>query len=351
MNGEELEILFDNPYDSDYSSSDEHISSEPPSVSENLAAPWMSESTASIPNPAFRLHNELIEFFAYVSLDDKAILVRKEAIERISDILRLIDGCVIQCFGSFELGLSLPFSDVDLVVIHPNISPFELLRKASDLLRSEDSPFEVEELFSAKVPILKLVDRKSLLRIDISDTRSNQSSMTEAIKQRLRAWPEAKFLIMPLKLALRQREMNLTFTGGISPFLLTMMVLSFLAHFKEKKGLSDPSKRAGVSLAEYFIEFLFFWGQNFFYRTEEVELSPLLDSAEFRRKQTPDDKLTIITPEKKENSASGSFKAFNVLKLFRNRAFLMQGLAFVEKESVLKYLINPSGKDFSAYLK
>lgn len=66
----------------------------------------------------FRLHEEIEQFYRYMSPTDTEHLVRGHAVRRISDaVRRLWSHARVEVFGSYRTGLYLPTSDIDLVVI------------------------------------------------------------------------------------------------------------------------------------------------------------------------------------------------------------------------------------------
>ena len=83
-------------------------------------------------------------------------------------------------------------------------------------------------LIFLQVPIIKLTDRRSQIKVDISFNMSNGLVSANRIKQLTAEFPHLPRLVMVLKQFLLQRELNEVFTGGVSSYGVILMVVSFL---------------------------------------------------------------------------------------------------------------------------
>jgi non-canonical poly(A) RNA polymerase PAPD5/7 len=88
----------------------------------------------------------------------------------------------VDCFGSFKTETYLPTSDIDLVVMGKlNALPFhQLQRKFIEL--GICLPTEIRVLDRASVPIIKLTDHSTQVRINISFNLPNVLKSVELIK-------------------------------------------------------------------------------------------------------------------------------------------------------------------------
>lgn len=89
-------------------------------------------------------------------------------------------------------------------------------------------PASVKVLDRASVPIVKLTDRETEIKVDISFNMNNGVKSAELIKTFKRQFPALEKLVMVLKQFLLQRDLNEVFTGGISSYSLILMTISFL---------------------------------------------------------------------------------------------------------------------------
>ena len=89
-------------------------------------------------------------------------------------------------------------------------------------------PASVKVLDRASVPIVKLTDKETEIKVDISFNMSNGVKSAELIKDFKRKFPCLDKLVIVLKQFLLQRDLNEVFTGGISSYSLILMTISFL---------------------------------------------------------------------------------------------------------------------------
>ncbi|CAI5732918.1 unnamed protein product [Hyaloperonospora brassicae] len=148
--------------------------------------------------------------------------------------------------ASFSLNLALPIgtTSVDSAGIARRVQPtaashwnrtlrrrkIRVLRALHLLLNSQRPHFRVKCLYSAKIPILMVLDTKSKLAIDIGVNNElfgvSEHGRSTFLAQRLRTTLGAPFTIMVmfLKEFLHQFELDKPFTGGIGSFRLYVMV-------------------------------------------------------------------------------------------------------------------------------
>ena len=93
----------------------------------------------------------------------------------------------------------------------------------------------VKVLDKASVPIVKLTDKETEIKVDISFNMNNGVKSADFIKLYKRRFPVLERLVMVLKQFLLQRDLNEVFTGGISSYSLILMTISFLQVRKKKK--------------------------------------------------------------------------------------------------------------------
>uniref|UniRef100_A0A8C4VKA0 Terminal nucleotidyltransferase 4A n=1 Tax=Gopherus evgoodei TaxID=1825980 RepID=A0A8C4VKA0_9SAUR len=171
------------------------------------------------------LHEEIIDFYDFMSPRPEEATMRREVVKRIETVIKdLWPTADVQIFGSFSTGLYLPTSDIDLVVFGKwERPPLQLLEQA---LRKHN----VAEPYSIKV--LDKATKYSLL----------------------------PYLILVLKQFLLQRDLNEVFTGGISSYSLILMAISFLQLHPR-----IDARRADENLGMLLVEFFELYGRNFNY--------------------------------------------------------------------------------------
>ncbi|XP_058130527.1 non-canonical poly(A) RNA polymerase protein Trf4-1-like [Anopheles ziemanni] len=196
------------------------------------------------------LHQEIEQFFAHMIPTPTEHSLRVMVVNRIEQIvLNLWPSARVEMFGSFRTGLYLPTSDIDLVVIGQweklplRTLEMELINQGIAETNS------VRVLDKASVPIVKLTDRQTQVKVDISFNMESGVQSAKLIKGYKRDYPVLEKLVLVLKQFLLQRDLNEVFTGGISSYSLILMCISFLQqHHRKPNSFSN----LGVLLIEFF---------------------------------------------------------------------------------------------------
>ncbi|XP_035275041.1 terminal nucleotidyltransferase 4B-like [Anguilla anguilla] len=211
--------------------------------------PWKSKNYSE---GILGLHEEIKDFYEYLSPRPEEERMRMEVVDRIERVIKdLWPSADVQVFGSFSTGLYLPTSDIDLVVLGkwdnlPLWTLEEALRKRN--VADENS---VKVLDKATVPIIKLTDLHTEIKVDISFNVQNGVKAALLIKEFIKKYPVLPYLVLVLKQFLLQRDLNEVFTGGIGSYSLFLMAVSFLQlHYREDA--SSPNTNIGVLLIEFF---------------------------------------------------------------------------------------------------
>ncbi|XP_076470555.1 uncharacterized protein LOC143300637 [Babylonia areolata] len=220
--------------------------------------PWTRDSREiSYSEPSVvRLHHEIKDFFHYMSPRGEEEHMRSEVVRRIETVIQeLWPDAQVKIFGSFKTGLYLPTSDIDLVVFGEwKHLPLRTLQKAL-LDKKIVEPDQIKVLDKASVPIVKLTEAETDVKVDISfsvgHNKNNGVESAELIKKFLDDYPTLKYLVLVLKQFLLQRDMNEVFTGGISSYSLTLLAISFL-QLHSRKDATKPDANLGVLLIEFF---------------------------------------------------------------------------------------------------
>ena len=152
--------------------------------------------------------------------------------------------CSNDCFN-------LHFSDIDIVICgNWPVLPFGDLSDAL-LAKNIAAPGSLKVLEHASVPIIKLTERESGIRIDISFNMANGLRAAELIKHFKKCYPVLPRLIYVLKQFLLMRELNEVYGGGLSSYVLILMVVSFLQLHRREDARTHKAN-LGVWLLEFF---------------------------------------------------------------------------------------------------
>lgn len=159
--------------------------------------------------------------------------------------------------------LTLAFSLPDLVVIG-RWEKLPLRTLESELINCGIAePNSVRVLDKASVPIIKLTDSESQVKVDISFNMQSGVEAAKLIQFYKSEYPVLAKLVLVLKQFLLQRDLNEVFTGGISSYSLILMCISFLQlHPRQNMtGTAEDTTNLGVLL----MEFLELYGRKFNY--------------------------------------------------------------------------------------
>lgn len=230
-------------------------------MKDGVLTPWKNKDKHYRPD-LVGLHDEIRDFYTYMSPRPEEKHMREGVVERIRHVVKqLWPDAQVEIFGSFRTGLYLPTSDIDLVVLGTWETP--PLWKLKDALVENNIASEeyIKVLDKASVPIVKLTDRETDVKVDISFNMRNGVKSAKLIKTFMEEFPNLKFLVLVLKQFLLQRDLNEVFTGGISSYCLILLTVSFLQLHPTLNSKSNHSNNLGVLL----IEFFELYGRNFNY--------------------------------------------------------------------------------------
>ncbi|KAM9339873.1 terminal nucleotidyltransferase 4A [Symphorus nematophorus] len=218
----------------------------------NYASTWTPWKTRKYNPGVLGLHEEVMDFYNFMSPRPEEAAMRKEVVNRIEMIIKeLWPTADVQIFGSFSTGLYLPTSDIDLVVFGKWERP--PLQELEQALRKHNvaEPLSIKVLDKATVPIIKLTDQETDVKVDISFNVETGVKAASFIKDYVKMYPVLPYLIFVLKQFLLQRDLNEVFTGGISSYSLILMVISFL-QLHPRIDARNPNENLGVLLIEFF---------------------------------------------------------------------------------------------------
>uniref|UniRef100_A0A8D0L722 Terminal nucleotidyltransferase 4B n=1 Tax=Sphenodon punctatus TaxID=8508 RepID=A0A8D0L722_SPHPU len=214
-----------------------------------IGTPWKRRNYSQ---GVLGLHEEIIDFYKYMSPRPEEERMRMEVVNRIENVIKeLWPTANVQIFGSFKTGLYLPTSDIDLVVFGKwETLPLWTLEGA---LRKHNVAVEnsVKVLDKATVPIIKMTDSFTEVKVDISFNVQNGVKAAQLIRDFIKKYPVLPYLVLVLKQFLLQRDLNEVFTGGIGSYSLFLMAVSFL-QLHPREDACNPNANYGVLLIEFF---------------------------------------------------------------------------------------------------
>ena len=182
-----------------------------------------------------KLHYEIFEFYEYMKLTPHETQLREDTFSFLEKtITSSFPSFALSKYGSFLTDLSLPDSDIDIVIIPPSSqipttleSADKLLQKITTLLLSTNQ-FTYIEIIKARVPIIKATFKPTNINIDISLYKQGFEQQKQISIEILNEYPHMRQLIYILKYFIRQKKLNDLHSGGISSYILFHMVYFYL---------------------------------------------------------------------------------------------------------------------------
>lgn len=208
--------------------------------------------------------------------------VRSDLVDRLSRAVRgKWKDADIHAFGSFVSGIYLPTADMDLVLVSKRFldggfgiyDTKKFLYSFKTFLEKEGipAPDSVEVIAKAKVPLVKYVDRRSGLRVDISFENDSGLIANRTFKDWKTTYPAMPILVTLIKQFLAMRGLNEPMNGGIGGFSVTCLVTSLLQLMPQvQSGNMIPEHHLGEVLMEFFD----LYGNQFNPGTTAIQLNP-----------------------------------------------------------------------------
>ncbi|KAJ5558719.1 hypothetical protein N7535_009402 [Penicillium sp. DV-2018c] len=345
------------------------------SLSQETGTPWFEGTPPSL-HIGTQLHNEILSFYHWVKPHGFEDIVRTDLVNRLETAFRnRFSGSQIKPFGSFASGLYLPTADIDLVMLSPQFMRSGIrtygVRKGqiysiAAFLKDLNIavPNSIETIASARVPILKYVDKLTGLRVDLSFDNDSGLLANETFQKWKAQYPMMPVILAVIKQFLLIRGLNEVPTGGLGGFSITCLVTSLLQHI--------PQGHVEPNLGNILLDFFGFYGHRFPYETSAIRMDPPgyfkkvrdLDYHDWsicqltRTKQTyfgNPDRLTIQDPNNPDNDISGGTKEITLILRTFGQAFdalkkRMEYLALVQgpNQSILEPII---AANFDEYLE
>lgn len=146
------------------------------------------------------------------------------------------------------------------------------LRNLGTAIRNNRLASKIEFVQAARVPLIKFVDKETGQHVDISCNIQGPAgdSAIEIIQDFSRQFPAFKYLTILLKYFLRQRALNEVFTGGLSSYGLSLMVISHLQMHISNVTEKDFST---TSLGTLLLDFFALYGIYFNYKRIGIDVT------------------------------------------------------------------------------
>jgi len=309
--------------------------------------PWIKpDSICHKLNGMLKLHYEILDFYDFIQLNKEEKELRENTFKDIKNIIeKKFSEYICKLYGSYRTGLSLPDSDIDILILSKDeknaddIKSDKLhkkLKEIYDVLSMKDL-FSQLELINAKVPIIRCVYKETNVQIDISLFHKDGVLAVETIEKINKVYPEIKPLMLLIKYALRQRQLNKIYKGGVSSFIIFSLLFYYLSDIK-KKGIDSKEPNKIITLGHLLLGFLSFYGYDFKYEKYKISIR----NGCFLSERTDESKnvLSLENFQDGQDIGKSCYKYRNVIDVFK---FARKSLYFpdVPVVSYLKGFIFP----------
>ncbi|CAK7203575.1 hypothetical protein SEUCBS139899_006310 [Sporothrix eucalyptigena] len=284
------------------------------------ACPWLVEDhDADTSHMGVWLHKEIVDFYDFISPRSFEQALRQALLDDLDTTVRKrFPNGRIHCFGSFMSGLYLPTGDMDIVMcstqfLNNRAAMFSkkghLFKFGAFLCSSRIAEREhLEHITKAKVPLVKYIDLKTGLKVDVSFENMNGVVANKTFLKWKEQFPEMPILVTLVKQFLTMRGLNEPVNGGIGGFSVICLVVSMLQMMPP---LQTKDMIGENHLGDLLMHFFDLYGNKFNYESTAISMNPpgyIPKNKVHQFTYKNPDRLSIIDPNNPENDISGGSK-------------------------------------------
>ena len=276
-----------------------------------------------------QIQKDLLDYQKYIvyKMESKREKVN-DIIINFNDLIKTItNDFEIKLFGSYAHNLSVPWSNVDLLIVNKNNNENEsidILDKLKALLNTQPWVNEIELDNISYIPNIKIFTNNTYEELSISlsfDKEYGLLKSIDLINKYIEEFPMIVPIMYALKTIFEQSKLNSIFSGGLPSYGLLLLLVSFLQGKFNNKNISDYNNE--YLLGQVFVGFLGHYGFYFDYQklaiTTHLPKSGIFENQpnmEFdgNYKQCPEfhDFLIIDPLNTKNNVAKNSYNFMSI---------------------------------------
>ena len=223
----------------------------------NTKPEWMKEETEKIEDVYMRFNQEILDYIDYITPKGWTYAKREITIDKLKNIIKSYNPNLnVVLFGSFYQNTSTIFSDIDFSIIDNSShisNEIGELRKLMKVLKHNGFSRDIE-FINAKIPILKGTNSFTWIKFDISFNRLKGYEDSLIIKKIIEEHPIIRKAIIILKILLKINNLNESFHGGMSSFLLFHLVYFLYLTFADEIGNNNDN------ILDFILLFFKFYG-------------------------------------------------------------------------------------------
>ena len=295
-----------------------------------------------------KLHYEILDFYEFIKLTNNEIKLRNKTYNSINTIIE--DNfpnykCIL--YGSFTTELSLPNSDIDILIVEKEESKDKLteliqekklmenLQNIYTILKNANI-FTNLEMINAKVPIITGLYISTKIHVDISLFKKNGYDAAEIINKIIAIYPEIRPLMLLIKYVIRQRNLNQIYTGGINSFIIFTLLYYYIADSRkiiESEISNNGEKERLFTLGHLLVGFFNFYAFEFRYEKFGISIS----NGCHLYKREDEAKYILSVKNFEDESQDMGVNFFNYSKILDVFKLAAERLNYAEK-NVVSYL-------------
>jgi non-canonical poly(A) RNA polymerase PAPD5/7 len=232
----------------------------------------------------FRLHKEIVDFYEHIRPQDFEERIRGQLVEQLKRLCRdNFQDANFYPFGSFPSGLYLPTGDLDLVLCSDGVAEGrgrakynhqKVLYILKNILVSSGvaaTDADVELIRGARVPLVKFIDSRTGLKVDVSFENTTGLKAIDTFKHWKKQYPAMPALVTLVKHFLAMRGLNEPVNGGIGGFSVICLVVSMLQQMPD---IQSRSMNGEHYYGDLLMDFFDLYGNKFNYQTMAISLNP-----------------------------------------------------------------------------
>ena len=282
------------------------------------------------------LQKDLLDYQKYIQ---EQMNLKKYIIEKLiqnvqTTVNEVLKSCEVKIYGSYATGLSLPWSDLDLVLINrnPTINQIGLiLRNLYYGFKGKMWIYSMKYSENQPLPIIKIITTNEFnsihINISIQDDKHYGLKCVNLVKSYLKEYSVLLPLVLALKTILKNANLNNNNSGGLSSYGLILMVVSYIQSKRENNNLQEEEVDI---IGKTFHGFLGHYGIYFDFNKYVIltypikdNNTPIIDKESVLNFSQNSHELIIVDPLNNNNNVAQKTYQFMNLKMAFMIAFMI----------------------------
>ena len=284
------------------------------------------------------LQKDLLDYQKYIQeqITKKQFIIEKIISNVQSTVNEILKNYEVKIYGSYATGLSLPWSELDIVIINRNQTKNQIeeviLKNLCFRFREKIWVNSIKFLENQPISIIKIITSNDFgsihINISIQDDKHYGLKCVNLIKSYLKEYNVLLPLVLALKTILKNANLNNNNSGGLSSYGLILMVVSYIQSKRDNNNLNDDEvdiigKTFHGFLGHYGIHFDFNKYVILTYPIKDNNNTPIIDKDSVFNFGSNSHELIIVDPLNNKNNVAQKTYQFMNLKMAFMIAFMI----------------------------